>query len=197
MKKQTIMDITESTLSKIKRDFRELIQHYPFSQMILVDKKEIHFEVYAINKKEIDQLRIKKHKISNDKYSRRLYIIIRNNYRDSGPIIYSMEKWKSLNLIPYESKHFYDKKELKYENGTFKIDTPGFSAGKGYLTCTSVSIANKNMGNPLLENVKSAEMMLISYELFLRGINKTIVLRQYSHGDEGVEQYVREQRRKK
>ena len=50
--------ISASTLSKIKHDFRELIQQYPFSQMVFVDNKEIHFVVYAVSKNEINRLRI-------------------------------------------------------------------------------------------------------------------------------------------
>lgn len=194
MKRQEIKAITESTLSIIRHDFKEAIQYYPFSQMVLVTSDEIHFEVYAINKEEIEQLGLKKSRIANDEFSKRLFLVVDNNYRESGPTVYSMEKWKGLERIPEESKHFYDFKYLRLEGNEVVCKMPYFIEGRGYQTCTSVAKANKDMNNPLLENIKSAENLLKSYELFLRGINKEIVLRQYEHGDEGVKQYERERK---
>ena len=197
MKKQTKKVITEFILSKIKRDFRELIQYYPFSQLAFVSDKEIHFEVYAINKKEIKQFKLSKSIVENEKFSKRIYLVVNSDYCYEGPAVYSMEKWPQLDKIPYENKHFYNFKNYFYKNGFLYDYYPHFRKGRGFLTCTSVSKANKAMHNPLLENVKSAEMMLTSYELFLKGINDTIVLRQYKHGDEGVRQYDDEKRERR
>ena len=194
MKRQGTKAITASTLSIIRRDFKEAIRYYPFSQMILVTPYEIHFEVYAINKEEIEQLGLKKSMIAEEEFNKRLVLVVDNDYREFGPTVYSMEKWKGLDAIPEESKHFYDFKIIRLEGGEFVLNRPGFVEGRGYQTCTSVSKANRDMENPLLENIKSADNLLKSYELFLRGINKEIVLRQYKHGDEGVKEYERERR---
>lgn len=194
MKRQEIEAITESTLSIIKRDYKETIQYYPFSQMVLVTPEEIHFEVYAINKGEIEKLGLKKSRIAKEEYSKRLFLVVDNNYLKDGPTVYSMEKWKGLERIPEESKHFYDFKHLRFEGNKMVCSMPYFIEGRGYQTCTSVAEANRDMKNPLLENIKSAEYLLKSYELFLRRINNEIVLRQYEHGDEGVKEYERERK---
>lgn len=190
--KQIKKHITASTISKIKKDFRELKSYYPFSQMVFVSSNEIHFEIYAINNKEVKLLHLKRTKIENEKYSKRIYVVVSEDYLLVGPHIYSMERWNNLHLIPYECKHFYDYEKYEYIEGKIVTTKPYYLQGRGYLTCTSVSKANKTMKNPLLENVKSAEMMLRAYELFIRGINDKIVLRQYSHGDQGIKEYEKE-----
>ena len=194
MKKQETKTITEYTSSKIKSDFKEVLEHYPFSKMVSVSPDEIHFEVYAVSKEEIQKLGLKKSAILKEEYSKRLYLILRDDYCKKGPTVYSMEKWTGLEKIPYESKHFYEQKTLVNQGDGMVCKRLGLVEGRGYETCTSVSKANRDMENPLLENIKSAEMLLCSYELFLRGLNKEVVVRQYKHGDEGVQEYERERR---
>lgn len=165
--------------------------------MVHVDSDEVHFEVYAIRDDDVKRYRLKKERVCKDRFSKRLYVVVRDDYCQKGPTIYSMEKWVGLERIPYGSKHFYDSMQLVFKNNEFVFEMPGLKPGRGYETCTSVSKANKEMDNPLLENIKSAEMLLCSYEHFLRGINKEIVVRQYKHGDEGVREYEEEKRNRR
>ena len=167
MKKRETRAITEYTLSRIKKDFKEVLQHYPFSQMCHVDSEEIHFEVYAIRAEDIKRFGLKKDKVRKEDFNKRLYVIVTDEYCQKGPIIYSMENWVGLERIPYENKHFYGSKDLVFKDMKFALEMSDSIPGRGYETCTSVSKANKDMDNPLLEKVilhKEAEPEVLSVE---------------------------------
>ena len=180
MKTQTRKAITVSTLIKIQKDFTELRRKYPFTKVIQQNKYEIHYEVFAINIELLKKLDIDEDYLRDETYHKRIYLIVKNDYLTNGPIVYSLEDWPNLDKIPENNMHFYFNKLVN---------------GRGYRTCSCVQIANRHMDNPLLENVKSTEMLLSAYELFLLGINDIVVLRQYSHGDKGVEEFLNEWQR--
>ena len=53
------------------------------------------------------------------------------------------------------------------------------------------------MDNVILENIRTAEHLLIAYENYLCGNTKTVVVEEYSHGDQGIKEYAKEQNKYK
>ena len=108
------------------------------------------------------------------KYSKLIYVIIPKNYHSNGCLVYGA-KWDSLDRIPTDDLHIY-------RNG----DKSGF-----HQMCVGVPESFANFRNPILECVRTAERILIAYELFLTGVNSSIDLIAYSHGENGRNEYVR------
>lgn len=60
-----------------------------------------------------------------------------------------------------------------------------------YLFCVGVPQSFIHLKNVLLENVRTAESMMIAYESYQRGITKKVNLIAYSHGEKGKNEYNR------
>ncbi len=95
--------------------------------------------------------------------------------------MFGLDNWNGLEKISNDKTHFY--KNVKMDDM--------------YELCVCPSQAIKNMNNPLLENIKTADHMMTAYELYIEGIRDTICLKDYSHGSEGEKEYEQEQKRRK
>ena len=51
------------------------------------------------------------------------------------------------------------------------------------------------MQNVIIENVRTAENMLIAYEQFQKGFAEIVKLKAYSHGEKGKDEYRRDRKR--
>ena len=61
--------------------------------------------------------------------------------------------------------------------------------------CVGVNKSFQTLNNVILENVKTAEHMLIAYEQVQKGITPRAKLIGYAHGDEGEREYERDRKR--
>ena len=64
-----------------------------------------------------------------------------------------------------------------------------------YLFCVGVPQSFIYLKNVILENVRTAESMMIAYESYQRGITNKVDLIAYSHGEEGKNEYSRNRKR--
>ena len=82
----------------------------------------------------------------------------------------------------------FEKKDLHFYDD--KLPNP-----HGYLMCVGLTESFPLMKNVILENVKTAENMLIAYERVMTGVSSKLELIAYSHGDAGKKQFRRNKAR--
>ncbi len=80
--------------------------------------------------------------------------------------------------------HFF----LDKENGAS-------TASRGFHMCVGVPASFPRMKNVLLENVRTADNMLVAYKNAMINDSDTIELKAYSHGDKGEEEFITDKRR--
>ena len=110
-------------------------------------------------------------------FSRELEIIIPFDYRKSGCKVYG-GKWIDTNLVSEDYRHFNGKRKDGW-----------------YLFCVGVPGSFREMNNVILENIRTAEEMLIAYQLYQTGETKTLMLNAYSHGMRGIDEYIKDKKR--
>ena len=163
----------------VKQDIVELRQEYPFLQFHIFPTASplpITIDVIAANKKIIYQTCA----VRNDfvgKYTKKLKIVVPFDYKEKGCTVFG-GSWIDMKQIPEKDQHIY----LPLTQD-------------GYKLCVGVPQSFSEMNNVILENVKTAECMLIAYERFLRGWDNKINLIAYSHGEKGKKEYARNKQR--
>lgn len=166
-------------LEDVKKDFEQLKKKYPFSEISIMSTVEIMpivINCIAANWSLIDTMLANREDFLGD-YSRQLRIIVPFNYKENGCYVFG-GKWIDKNLIRSEDRHFYE----KTDDGS-------------YLFCVGVPESFSQMQNVILENVRTAENMLIAYEQLQKGLTENINLKAYSHGEKGKDEYRRDRKR--
>lgn len=107
-------------------------------------------------------------------------IRIDKHYLKRGATIYGLDQWLDLDKIDSSKQHFY-KNQKK---------------GDMYELCVCPTTSVENMTNPLLDNIRTAEHIMNAYEFFLIGYTDKIILKDYSHGEKGIEEYEQERKQK-
>ena len=166
-------------LKDVKRDFEQLKEKYPFSTIQITPTVEITpvvINVIAANRSLIDTM----HAFPEDfqgNYSRQLRVIVPFDYQERGCHVFG-GKWIDKNFINGKDMHFHE----KMNDGSYRF-------------CVGVPESFPRMQNVILENVRTAENMLIAYEQLQKGLTKTIKLKAYSHGEKGKDEYRRDRKR--
>ena len=158
--------------SKVIRDYRELKAEYPYSQLTIpptLAPSLASLRVVAANIELIQRVNANEKDFTRN-YSRELYVIIPMDYVEKGCKVY----W-AIKKIRNRDKHFY--KNEKYD--LF-----------GYELCVGTPDSFPLMPNVILENIRTAERMLIAYELVMTGVTNHLKLIAYSHGDSGRRQFI-------
>lgn len=168
-------DDWKSYYSNVEMDYKELKIHYPFCNLVIlptVKPEQATIRVVAANKDLIHQANA----IETDflgKYSRELLVEIPINYRESGCKVFGAS-WVDVRQFKQKDIHFYtDSKKPPY----------------GFELCVGIPESFPLMKNVILENIKTAENILIAYERVMTGASKKLELIAYAHGDKGREQY--------
>lgn len=163
----------------VKRDFEELKKEYPFSTIYLPPTREpicVRIRVVAVNNK-ILQISSGEETDYLGKYSRELKLDVPYNYREVGCNVYG-GRWIIEGAIHEADRHFYE----KGKDGT-------------RLLCVGTRKSFQKLRNVILENVKTAENMLIAYELVQEGITRRAEIIGYSHGNRGEIEYEKDRRK--
>ena len=105
-------------------------------------------------------------------YTKELHIDVPVNYREAGCIVYA-GKWIDLNKCRYEDIH------IQQHKGHY------IRTRYGYSLCVGTPESFSFMGNVILENVRTADNMLVAYERIMRGETDRLDLNAYAHGDAG------------
>lgn len=184
--------ITELTSARLKKDFRAMRDEYPFSRMVWVRRDLIVFETWGYSRAYIEKFNRQFDDVVTEERSKRILLLVDNDYVRKGATPYALEGWSGLDMIDSSDRHFYDTQKPRedcpplmefWERGAKEI-------------CPCVPMAVLEMENPLLENVRTVDHLLSAYEQFLKGNTSRVVLREYSHNEEGEREYARERKRK-
>lgn len=131
--------------------------------------------VVAANKRLIDAINgVEKDFVCE--YSRELYLVVPVTYRVSGCEVYGA-KWVDVKKLNNKDVHFFHKQdELIVTECGLKI-------------CVGTPESFLFMKNVILENVRTAENMLIAYERVMSGKANELELIAYAHGEAGRVQF--------
>lgn len=168
-------------LENVRKDYKELLDEYPFSEIIILPTStpyQIIIKCVAANKELVHTMNARKEDFLGE-YDKFLYIEVPFDYRINGCKVYG-GKWldKSINV---SDKHFYVNSK---HDSLYKL-------------CVGVPESFRNLKNVILESVRTAENMLIAYELLQSGRKEKLELKVYEHGDRGREQYRKDSKRYK
>ena len=167
--------------SSVLNDFLELKEQYPFSTLYTpptAQPKPAIIRTVAANKELIMETRAVEPDFLGE-YSRELFILVPVDYQEKGCKVYGA-KWLDTRRFENKDLHFYDD----------KLPNP-----HGRLMCVGLTEAFPLMKNVILENVKTAENMLIAYERVMTGVSAKLELIAYAHGDDGIKQFRRNKAR--
>lgn len=166
-------------LDQVKKDFAQLKEEYPFSTISIPPTLELTpvvINVIAANKELINTMLATPEDFMGA-CSRELRLIIPFDYRRSGCNVFG-GKWIKKELINKKDYHFYE----DTQDGSHRF-------------CVGVPESFPQLENVILENVRTAENMLIAYEEVQKRLTKTINLKAYSHGGKGEDEYKRDRKR--
>ncbi|SCY74185.1 hypothetical protein [Butyrivibrio sp. INlla14] len=179
--RQVYIDKGHSLLNRhyyesVQADFAEVKKEYPFCFLTIpptVEPQEAKIYVVAANSQLITACHAVKEDFLGD-YSKELWLSIPADYKDKGCKVYG-GPWIDINRIPEAYRHFYMAK--------------GSDKNHGYELCVGVPDSFRSLKNVILENIRTAEHLLIAYENYLCRNTDTIVVEGYSHGDKGIREY--------
>ena len=155
------------------RDFEGLKKKYPFCYLTILPTNQpsmAKIKVIAINKDLIELTKANENDFNNS-YSREIWISVPFEYENDGCEVYG-GKWIEPEQIPKEHHHFYD-----------------YNPYMGYRLCVGVPESFSKMKNVILENVKTADHILTAYADYMSGRENKIILNEYSHGENGINEF--------
>lgn len=170
--------------NSVRTDFHGLKAHYPFCSLIILPTAKptlAEIRVVAVCKKLTDAV----FGVESDflgEYSRELHLYVPTNYKETGCTVYGAG-WVKTDKLANEDIHFF-------HEGGMLIRTQ-----YGLKMCVGTPESFSMMKNVILENVRTAENMLIAYERVMRRDSNRVELIAYAHGDEGRIQFQKNRRR--
>ena len=168
----------------VQNDFTELKGTYPFSTLTfpLCCRPECALiRVGAVNKILVDAV----NGVETDflgEYSKELYLKVPVDYKENGCYVYGA-RWLDITKLNFQDIHLVREKSIT-ENTIW-----------GYKLCVGTPESFAWMQNVILENVRTAEQMLIGYEHIMRGETKSLDIIAYDHGDAGRKQFKKNKHR--
>jgi len=157
---------------------------YPFCYLTIpptVEPSQAEIRVVAVNKRLIEAVGGVESDFLGD-YSKELHLIVPVDYKERGCIVYGAEWVKTEKLIN-EDIHFF------HENGKL------IRTRYGLQICVGTPESFALMNNVILENVRTADNMLVAYERVMTGQTDKLEMIAYAHGDEGRRQFRHNRRR--
>ena len=138
--------------NNVLSDFREMKVDYPFCYLTIpptVKPSLAEIRVIAANKELIEAVGgVERDFLGN--YSKELHLLIPVDYKDRGCIVYGAE-WVKTDELHNEDIHFF------YDNGKL------IKTKYGLRICVGTPESFTLMKNVILENVRTADNMLIAY----------------------------------
>ena len=165
----------------VKQDFEMLRHEYPYSTMYMpptVKPQTITIRVVAVHADIIGLSKAEEEDFLGE-YSKELLLIVPFDYKETGCRVYG-GAWIQEKKIHKADRHFYE----KTRNGMREF-------------CVGVRASFQILDNVILENVKTAENMLIAYEQVQRGVTTRSKLIGYAHGEKGERDYENDRKKYK
>ena len=169
---------------KVKHDFEELKNRYPFSELILpptAKPSQAKIMSIAVEKRLIDTINGKRDDFLGA-YSKQIFLEIPLDYTQSGCIVYG-GKWINVDSIKPQDIHLY-RKNKHFHNSAY-----------GYELCVGIPESFSHMRNVILEAVRTADNLLVAYERVQTGESTDLILHAYSHGDTGRNEYAKDRKK--
>ena len=113
-------------------------------------------------------------------HSRLITVKIREDYLTAGCEV-RCDAWVLDERIPNSDRHIY-----RY--------TP-YDTDRRPSLCVGTPESFEKLSNPILESIRTAEIILAAYHLFLIGETNQVELLGYSHGDKGRKEYEKDKSR--
>lgn len=170
---EKLNDNGEMYYKSILNDYEEMKNVYPYSYLTIlpsVEARTATIKVIAVDRNIINLTSATEEDCTSD-YSRELWVSIPENYNSVGCDIYG-GKWIDIDKIPQSEQHVYE-----------------FDENRGYKFCVGVPDSFGDMKNVILENVRTADHILTAYADYISGRTNRIVLKQFSHGKRGIDEY--------
>ncbi len=169
---------------RVKHDFIELREAYPFSILTILPTVEpslASISVIAVCMSLVDAV-LGQPEDFVGKYSKKLQIIVPHEYWTNGCLVYG-GGWVDTTLFQNKDIHFFhDKNQL-------------IRTEHGLHMCVGSPESFSKMKNVILESVRTAENMLIAYERAQSSGSKELYLKAYSHGVLGKVEYTNDKKR--
>ncbi|MCR5629592.1 hypothetical protein [Eubacterium sp.] len=163
--------------TSVIKDYKGLKEQYPFSSLLIpptVNPSFVLLHVVAANLDLIQNVMGTEEDFIGE-YSKVLYVEVPVDYKKNGCNVYGAN-WIDVKKIKEQDVHFYTRERKEFY---------------GYKLCVGTPESFPLMPNVLLENIRTAERMLIAYEQFMRGEIDKLNLIAYAHGDMGRKQFDR------
>ncbi|MCD7804487.1 MAG: hypothetical protein LUH03_04935 [Oscillospiraceae bacterium] len=160
--------------SDVKANYDEAKQYYPYMEIKKPPTMEpclVRISVIAVDKEIINATFAKEEDFTGD-FSKKIIIEVPLWYKVKGCIVYGAG-WVDVGRLPKKDIHFHSLDKTK----------------DGYQMCIGVPESFSRMENVILESIRTADAMLVAYEKVMRGIDKSLNLIAYAHGDAGREQF--------
>ena len=161
--------------ASVYRDYWELKDQYPFAYLSIpptINPSMASVKVIAANNELIKSVYGTEEDFLGE-YTKELLVRIPLDYKKSGCRVYGA-KWIDKNKLRKQDWHFNDDARLK---------------SYGYELCVGTPESFALMPNVILENVRTAERMLIAYEQVMTGATDKLNLIAYAHGEVGRQQF--------
>ena len=169
----------------VKSDFNELILEYPFSLLTFPPAASFQpamVKTVAVHKELIEEVQGKKEDFLGN-YTKELLIIVPLDYKQKGCRVYGAP-WIDFTRIKEQDNHFFPEQNNR-----------AFTEKHGHHMCVGVPASFPLMKNVLLENVRTADNMLVAYKNAMIDHSSSIELIAYAHGREGKIEFVNDKRR--
>lgn len=181
----------QQVIRRIEDDYKELTCYYPFSSIVFFDNNAKYAAciktvaasielINAINGKEEDFTR---------EYSKTIYVFVPWDYYTSGCQVYGCG-WIDFSIVLNDDKHFYVDYVTSVCNK--RVEQTFLLTPFGYRMCVGTPESFVLLKNVVLENVKTADNMLVGYERMMRGICRRLNVRSYRHGNLGRKEFAQE-----
>lgn len=159
-------------------------EQYPFCYLTIpptIKPSEAEIRVVAVNKGLIEMVSGIENDFLGD-YSKELHLHVPVDYRNRGCTVYGAG-WIKTEKLANEDIHFF------HNEGRL------IRTRYGLQICVGTPESFSLMKNVILENVKTAENMLIAYERVMIGASKKLEMIAYSHGEKGRSQFQKNRKR--
>lgn len=171
--------------SLVLKDFQELKERYPFSTLYLpptVDPQTVTIFTIAVDK-EIVEMTNGRPDDFKGQYTKELFIEVPIDYNTKGCRVFGCPWFDKTRFQDKDIHIYHDKNRKKIESNY------------GYQLCVGTPESFQNLGNVILEAVRTAEFILVAYERVQIGESNEVELNAYSHGEKGREEYKRARKR--
>ena len=159
-------------------------EQYPFCYLTIpptFEPSQAEIRVVAVNIGLIEAVSGVESDFLGD-YSKELHLIVPIDYKQRGCIVYGAE-WVQIEKLPNEDVHFF------HDNGKL------IRTKHGLQICVGTPESFPLMKNVILENVRTADNMLVAYERVMTGASEKLEMIAYAHGDKGRSQFQKNRNR--